>query len=154
MQNEMIRDHIVFGVKSQKIREKLIIAGSELTLEKCLDIAHTLKLGLTQASVIGQQPTQQVNVVSRPCGRGRQRTRGRGAGGRTIRTHGAGGTNRRELTGCRNVVTVAMINTHLRMIVLQKDRHVINVENLTILLKCANLDTLCMNSVRMLPTKI
>ena len=67
---------------------------------------------------------------------------------------GAGGTNRRELTGCRNVVTVAMINTHLRMIVLQKDRHVINVENLTILLKCANLDTLCMNSVRMLPTKI
>ena len=86
----MIRDHIVFGVKSQKIREKLIIAGSELTLEKCLDIAHTLKLGLTQASVIGQQPTQQVNVVSRPCGRGRQRTRGRGAGGRTIRTHGAG----------------------------------------------------------------
>ena len=40
----MVRDHIVFGVRSSKIREKLINEGSELTLQKCLDIARTYEI--------------------------------------------------------------------------------------------------------------
>ena len=38
--DELIRDYIVFGVKSVKIREKLINEGSELTLAKCIDIEN------------------------------------------------------------------------------------------------------------------
>lgn len=77
LHDEMIRDHIVFGVKSPKIREKLIMEGSQLTLEKCLDIAHTLELGRTQAQAIGGQVPQQVDVISRHNGRGNHRTQKR-----------------------------------------------------------------------------
>ena len=53
IQNEQIRDHIVFGVRSSKIREKkMIMEGSTLTLEKCIDIAHTYELGQSQAHAI------------------------------------------------------------------------------------------------------
>ena len=34
-------DNIVFGVNSSKTREKLITEGTDLTLEKCIDIART-----------------------------------------------------------------------------------------------------------------
>ena len=34
--DEMVRDRIVFGIKSDKIREKLIMQGSELTLDKAI----------------------------------------------------------------------------------------------------------------------
>ena len=44
VEDEMIRDHIVFGVKSTKVREKLINEGNALTLEKCMDIARTYEL--------------------------------------------------------------------------------------------------------------
>ena len=38
IQNEQIRDHIVFGVRSSKIREKIIMEGSTLTLENVLTL--------------------------------------------------------------------------------------------------------------------
>ena len=41
---EIIRDHIVFGVKSTKVREKLINEGNAPTLDKCMDIARTYEL--------------------------------------------------------------------------------------------------------------
>ena len=44
VEDKMIRDHIVFGVKSTKVREKLINEGNALTLEKCMDIARTYEL--------------------------------------------------------------------------------------------------------------
>jgi len=37
--DEMIRDRIVFGTSSYKIREKLINEGEKLTLEKVIGIA-------------------------------------------------------------------------------------------------------------------
>lgn len=48
VEDEMIRDHIVFGVKSTKVREKLINEGNALTLEKCMDIARTYELSQKQ----------------------------------------------------------------------------------------------------------
>ena len=53
--DEMIRESIVFGVKSSKIREKLINEGSDLTLQKCLDIARTYELSQEQLKVIDNQ---------------------------------------------------------------------------------------------------
>jgi len=46
--DEMLRDQIVFAVKSAKIREKLISEGSDLTLEKAVDIARTYELSKQQ----------------------------------------------------------------------------------------------------------
>ena len=39
--DEMVRDRVVIGCHSTKTREKLIQEGSELTLEKAIDIART-----------------------------------------------------------------------------------------------------------------
>ena len=76
--NEMVRDHIVYGVRSSKIREKMIMEGSELTLEKCLDIAHTYELSQAQAEAIGTQVTPKaVDALYSARGRSRFRTRGR-----------------------------------------------------------------------------
>ena len=59
--DKMIRDSIVFGVKSSKIREKLINEGSDLTLQKCLDIARTYELSQEQLEVIDNQAS--INYV-------------------------------------------------------------------------------------------
>ena len=48
MEDEMIRDHVVFGIKSTKVREKLINEGNDLTLEKCMDISRTYELSQKQ----------------------------------------------------------------------------------------------------------
>ena len=46
--DEMVRDRVVIGCYSQKVREKLIQEGSELTLEKAVDIARTQEMSNTQ----------------------------------------------------------------------------------------------------------
>jgi hypothetical protein len=37
----MVRDRIVFGTNSNKLRGKLIMEGAELTLEKSMQMART-----------------------------------------------------------------------------------------------------------------
>ena len=77
--DEQIRDHIVFGVKSSKIRQKMILEGSELTLERCMDIAHTYELSLNQAEAISSQAKNEaVDSVIHNRGRGRARGKHRG----------------------------------------------------------------------------
>ena len=46
--DEMVRDRVVIGCYSQKVRHKLIQEGSELTLEKAIDIARTQEMSNTQ----------------------------------------------------------------------------------------------------------
>ena len=68
IQQDLIRDHIVFGVRSSKVREKLIMEGSELTLEKCVDVAHTYELSQSQAQAIDTgctAPQQSVDEIHR-----------------------------------------------------------------------------------------
>ena len=76
--DEHIRDHIVFGVRSSAIRKKLILEGSDLTLAKCLDIAHPYELSLPQAQAIGNQASNgAVDAINHNRGRGRGRARGK-----------------------------------------------------------------------------
>ena len=44
----MIRDRIVFGTNSHKIREKLIYEGKDLALDKATDIARIYELSQSQ----------------------------------------------------------------------------------------------------------
>ena len=46
---EMVRDRIVFGIKSQKAREKLICEGSDLTLNKTLDLVRSYEIAKAQS---------------------------------------------------------------------------------------------------------
>ena len=62
LEDEMIRDHIVFGVKSTKVREKLINEGNALTLEKCMDIARTYELSQKQLKTMNSG--EDANVYS------------------------------------------------------------------------------------------
>ena len=78
IQDELIRDHIVFGVRSSKIREKMILEGSDLTLDKCMDIANTYELSVPQSQAIGNQTSpgaavDSLSYLNRGRGRGKRR---------------------------------------------------------------------------------
>ena len=62
------------GVKSSKIREKLINEGSDLILQKCLDVARTYKLSQQHLKVIGNQASSHTVRPKRP---GKRQPRGR-----------------------------------------------------------------------------
>ena len=69
IEDEMLRDHIVFGVKSKKVREKLIEKGSELTLQKSIDIVRTYELSqkeLKTKNMTGEDPIVNMVVKKQP----------------------------------------------------------------------------------------
>ena len=45
---EMVRDRIVFGVRSSKVQSRLIQEGSSLTMEKEIDIGRTMEISESQ----------------------------------------------------------------------------------------------------------
>ncbi|KAK0141090.1 hypothetical protein N1851_021892 [Merluccius polli] len=56
-EDEMVRDRIVFGIQSAKVREKLLSVGSDLTLDKTMDIARSHELALLHTRSIGNGAT-------------------------------------------------------------------------------------------------
>ncbi len=62
--NEMVRDRIVFGTNSDKVREKLIIEGADLTLEKAIQIARTYEKTQAQLkSMSAENKKESVHIV-------------------------------------------------------------------------------------------
>ena len=53
--NEMVRDRIVFGTNSSKVREKLIMEGAELTLEKATRIVRTYETSQAQLKTMSPE---------------------------------------------------------------------------------------------------
>lgn len=62
--DEMIRDRVVYGIQSEKIREKLINVGEELTLDKAIQIGQAYEYSQEQLERMGQQPVH-VQAVSK-----------------------------------------------------------------------------------------
>ena len=52
---EMIRDRIVFGTKSLKVREKLIAKGAKLTLDKAIEIARSFESSQAQLTAMATE---------------------------------------------------------------------------------------------------
>ena len=48
----MIRDQMVFGIKSQDMRKKLLTVGADLTLEKAIQVCQTYKYAQVQLKTI------------------------------------------------------------------------------------------------------
>jgi hypothetical protein len=61
--DEMIRDRIVFGTNSSKIREKLINEGDKLILDKAIQIAQNHEYSQEQLKSMGNA-TQEVHAVA------------------------------------------------------------------------------------------
>ena len=55
---EMVRDRIVIGCKSQKVRERLIEQGSDLSLTKAIEIGLTMELSRTQLDTFREEDTK------------------------------------------------------------------------------------------------
>ena len=61
---EMIRDRIVFGIQSEKIREKLINVGEDLTLDKAIQLAQAYEYSQEHIKLMGQSSTH-VQAISK-----------------------------------------------------------------------------------------
>ena len=76
----MVRDRLVFGTNSAKVRERLINEGAQLTLEKAIQIAQNFEYAQQQLKNMGPLATEtsalpkDVSTISR----GRPHIRGRG----------------------------------------------------------------------------
>ena len=63
MEDEMIKDHIVFGIKLTKVREKLINEGNDLTLEKSMDISRPYELFQKQLKLMNSGEDPNVHAI-------------------------------------------------------------------------------------------
>ncbi|XP_060593701.1 uncharacterized protein LOC132748167 [Ruditapes philippinarum] len=61
--NENIRDRIVFGCNSSKVREKLINEGEKLTLDKAIQIAQNYEYCQKQMATMGAAAQQPIDAV-------------------------------------------------------------------------------------------
>ena len=62
-QDKIIRDRIVFGTNSHKIREKLINQGKDLTLDKAVEIARKYELSRAQLKSMEPHSTEAVHSI-------------------------------------------------------------------------------------------
>lgn len=62
--DEMIRDRLVFGVKSQKIREKLINEGDKLTLDRAIQIFQSFEYAQEQLREMNQAAHRQGSTAA------------------------------------------------------------------------------------------
>ena len=94
-ENDMVRDRIVFGVTSVKIREKLINEGDKLTLDKAIQIAQSYEYAQEQLKTMAaptevhyiSNTTQKTSPIKgthtnpKPQGKSDRKQRNRGARG-------------------------------------------------------------------------
>ena len=125
---EMIRDRIVFGISSSKVRERLINEGEKLTLEKAIQISQSYEYSQEQLKFMS--PPAEVHAVSKPWQKpkfpsGDNLTR---AVPLKRRRH-----NNRNIFA-KLAVTIVVMNTN-QMCALLKEKSVMFVKNGIILLK-------------------
>ena len=79
-EDDMVRDRLVFGTNSAKVRERLINEGAQLTLEKAIQIAQNFEYSQQQLKTMGPLATESSTVPKdvSMINRGRPHTRGRG----------------------------------------------------------------------------
>jgi hypothetical protein len=61
--DDMIRDRLLFGCKSGKLRERLINEGSSLTLDKAIQIAQSMENAKQQMMTIGHNIIRQMSTT-------------------------------------------------------------------------------------------
>ena len=64
-EDDIVRDRIVFGTKSAKVREKLIDIGSDLTLERAIEVARVDEVSVQQLKEMTDVTEQGVYAVKK-----------------------------------------------------------------------------------------
>lgn len=80
--DEMVRDQIVFGISSSRVRKQLLYYGPYITLENAIDIARSHELSQQQQLKTMISPavnlaSQSVHAVNRWTNKGEHRCHGR-----------------------------------------------------------------------------
>ncbi|XP_060600522.1 uncharacterized protein K02A2.6-like [Ruditapes philippinarum] len=84
MKDDMIRDRIIFGVSSTKLRERLLQVGKDLKLDKATKLCQEFEYAASQIKMFNNvQESAPVHAVSRP--KGRMPSRSSGIQGRSSR---------------------------------------------------------------------
>lgn len=68
MSNEMIRDRIVFGCTSPKVREKLINEGEKLTMDKAIQVVQNYEYCQEQLSSMAASTSNNVDAINKRPG--------------------------------------------------------------------------------------
>ena len=64
-ENDIVRDRIAFGTKSAKVREKLLDIGSDLTLERAIEVARVDEDSVQQLKEMTDETEQSVHAVKK-----------------------------------------------------------------------------------------
>ena len=64
-EDDIVRDRIVFGTESAKVREKLIDIGSDLTLERAIEVARVDEVSVPQLKEMTDESEQGVHAVKK-----------------------------------------------------------------------------------------
>ena len=64
-EDDSVRDRIVLGTKSAKVREKLSDIGSDLTLERAIDVARVDEVSVQQLKEMTDETEQDVHAVKK-----------------------------------------------------------------------------------------
>ena len=64
-EDDIVRDRIAFGTKSAKVREKLIDIGSDLTLERAIEVARVDEVSVKQLKEMTDETEQGVQAVKK-----------------------------------------------------------------------------------------
>ena len=64
-EDDIVRDRIAFGIKSAKVREKLIDIGSDLTLERAIEVARVDEVSVKQLKEMTDETEQGVQAVKK-----------------------------------------------------------------------------------------
>ncbi len=137
--DEMIRDRIVFGIKSQKVRERLITEGDKLTLDKATQICQSIEYAQEQLRTMNQTTSLRCRTpTSMRSGQGCHHNSHAGIQLLQLRP----GTDRRVTShrhgnpmGARDAETVAKHTTNISA--QPEDNSAIIVKSGTTSLKCA-----------------
>ena len=64
-EDDIVRDRIVFGTKSAKVHEQLIDIGSDLTLERAIEVARVDEVSVQQLKEMTDETEQGVHAVKK-----------------------------------------------------------------------------------------
>ena len=60
---DIVRDRVMFGMKSAEVREKHIDTGADLTLEEALEILRVEEISVQQGKQMNDEPEQEAHAV-------------------------------------------------------------------------------------------
>ena len=132
-QDEMVRDRIVCGTENVKVKEKLLSEGSDLTLEKAINVARSYEINQQQLSSMNSKEDPSIHAIKRSrLPKHQNKSQQQGAKPKQ---------EVKQMKQGRSFVQDVVITIQNKKNVQLSERHVINATERVILQKCAKQKT-------------